>query len=720
VVVTAVGCRATSARNPAADPDVTARAAASALPPAVKTTREELVRAHTVGFKKLAYDPRRAAGLSCIQDKPSIALDREELELLAKNGFVTSRERTYASFALAYLDLYKFDMPVFVSSDAVLHAWHRSYDGLLVAVESNVLRGALDALLYRMRSRIEVSRASEPVRAELDTYLTVAHSLLKDLVLPAAHGGSDVRVAEFFALARDAHGSAGGELFGRGRSFDFGAFKPRGHYEKHPELIPYFRAMTWLSLVDFRPLETSADASTHFRAMDFQAFVAACETLDAQSLELWRSMDHLVSFLAGEHDNLTPEGLPALAAALGAKDEGELQLLPDAAVERAIRSGSYGLQRIMNYDAVKLPNAPELPLNRSFALFGPRYSLESHTLHAVTEDRVQGRQLPQPGDVAFATFGNDYALTQANALEKPDYVNALANMRALADREPEAFWQASLYSSWVWALRGLSPNLEQAPAASVTQTEGWARRLLATELASWSELRHDSVLYVKESHSASIICKYPDAYVDPYPDVFRRLATQATLAARAFSGFDRTFLDAGGVRTLESAVKYFERAQTILDELAVLSQKNARGEHLAVAELAFVNDMIVSHASGGGCGGHFTTYDGWYAELLNGADVTDPDVTVADVHVSQEEGVLHIGKQLPRRLVVSVDWPDGVRAYVGAMYSYYELVSSERLNDTEWAALTLSDPSWLAPVVAHTGLSAPHPPPAMVAPPSEP
>jgi Protein of unknown function (DUF3160) len=668
-----------------------------------KLSAEELERVHALSFTNIRYRPRPAADLSCIQKEPSVALDPAELALFDKNGFVTSRARPYPSFALGYLTLFKADLPVFVSADAILHAWHRSYDALLVAIERGVFQSSLDQLLGRMRERIDASRAPSEVRAELDTYLTVAHSLLKDDLLTPKHGGSAEQVKDFVGRARSADAAALVGLFGHARVVDFTQWKPRGHYEKHPELIPYFRAMLWLEQVDFRPIETQPDASTRYQADDFRAFVAARETMDEMSLGLWRSIDQLVSFFAGAHDNMTPEGLRRLADDLGAPNIAALQDQPDAAVELAIRRGGYGKQRIMGYPASKNPDAAELPLNASFGLFGQRYSLESHTLTAVTEDRVPGRQTPTGNDVAFSTFGNDFALALAHPsdLSKPQYVQALATMRALADGQDAATWQTSLSSGWVWALRGLSPDLQRPPAAEVTHTEAWARRLLATELASWSELRHDNILYAKQSYSVTILCKYPDAYVDPYPEVFRRLAAQAHLGLDALAHFDRTLLTLEPVKVLEEAGAYFERAKTILERLTAMSEQSAQGRRLSAADLTFVNDMITMHVSDAHvCGGPTTTYDGWYRDLMLGADVTDPDVTVADVHTSGD-GVLHVGKELPRRIVVSVDWPDGVRAYTGAVYSYHEVVSAKRLSDSEWAEMSPPDPEWLLPIVAH-------------------
>ena len=49
------------------------------------------------------------------------------------------------------------------------------------------------------------------------------------------------------------------------------------------------------------------------------------------------------------------------------------------------------------------------------------------------------------------------------------------------------------------------------------------------DAASWAELRHDTLLYAKQSYSAAAGCEYPDAYVDPYPAFYGKLEAFAGL-----------------------------------------------------------------------------------------------------------------------------------------------------------------------------------------------
>ena len=58
------------------------------------------------------------------------ALTPYETSLLDNNGFVVSSRLSRQTFLDAFTDIYNHDLPVYVSSDAILHAIHMSYDAM--------------------------------------------------------------------------------------------------------------------------------------------------------------------------------------------------------------------------------------------------------------------------------------------------------------------------------------------------------------------------------------------------------------------------------------------------------------------------------------------------------------------------------------------------------------------------------------------------------------
>ena len=55
---------------------------------------------------------------------------------------------------------------------------------------------------------------------------------------------------------------------------------------------------------------------------------------------------------------------------------------------------------------------------------------------------------------------------------------------------------------------------------------------LNTQLGSWAELRHDTLLYAKQSYTGIPACEYPDVYVEPYPELFAAIVKYAEQGAR--------------------------------------------------------------------------------------------------------------------------------------------------------------------------------------------
>ena len=644
----------------------------------------------------LGYTASQAEHYDCLQ-KSDFALDAQEQRILDQQGLVLTPQDEQRTFAMFYLQAFHEDLPVFISADAIMHAWHRAYDQLLIETERTAFSPLLTELLVGLRKRLLTAGAKPAVRDGLDEYLTVAHSLLLDQVQTPQAGGSAERVRKAFNAARSAEGDSL-ELFGKPRETDLTQFKPRGHYESQPDLIPYFRAMIWLGRMDFRALQTTPSGRQIFQRDQLEASVLTRELMDSKAMARWEAMDQSIAALIGRHDNATPKDVDTLLSALGAHNLKDVEKQSDAQLLAGMKKTAFGSQLILSDWMGKLEGVPPLPNNSAFALFGQRYTLDGHTLHSVVEDRVPHRQLPTALDVGFSVFRSNTALGLIGPeVGQTNLGGALASMRTLVDGQKEEYWTSSLYTLWLAALRGMSPE-DSAGLPKSMRTDAWARRTLLTQLGSWSELRHDTILYAKQSYSTYILCKFPDAYVDPYPEVYRRLAQSSDLGL----AFVKSLENVSGKK--HDAIRdYFSGAKQTFGKLEEMARRELEGKRLTTEQLAFVNDMIVAHESpgGGGCGGGGeTTYSGWYRQLFYTAEVQDPELTIADVHTS-EDGILHVGKHHPLQAVISIDDGSGPRVFTGAVYSFHQVVSKTRLSDAEWRLSQPHDEPWLAPILAH-------------------
>lgn len=677
---------------------------------------DALLAGRTVPFRgDLGYDPLAAVNLDLVQGS-ALALDGAELAALGADGFVITDRHRYPHFAYGYQTIYSQDLPVFVSADSILQAVHQSYDAVLAAIEVAALVPELETLLVSMRTRLEAASGLDAeTRADADLFLAVALSLLRDSVAGPVAGASDTDLAGLVALAQGGSGSSYVALFGTTRLVDFSQFLPRGHYAQSAVLQRYFRAMMWLGRIDFPLLRTNPTTGTPelFRRSVAAAF-ALRGLMDADALARWRRIDATVRAFVGEPDSMGPPDVDRLKADLGLAGD-DLSAVSDEALAAAIVAGAYGSQRILSQIVIQAPHEGTWPLAATFLFLGQRYVFDSHVFSNVVYDRVNLgasgvplRMMPNPLDVAYAALANDQAVQLLGPeLALYGYAPALESMRLLGDAHGPAFWNANLYNLWLEALRALSPRPDVASAVpAVAGTERWGRRLLQTQLASWAELRHDTLLYAKPSYTSGFTCEFPDAYVEPNPAFFARVEAFADAGAAAVAALP---LDPNSYLAT-SIVGYFERLRQVSGILRAMAEHQATGTPHDPEHLAFINRAVNVST---GCGGPPGIY-GWYADLFfdpGAAAKFDP--TIADVHTQPtDEGgmfvgrVLHVGTGYARLMVMTAETCAGPRAYAGVVSSYHELVTEQlqRLTDADWASRFGSgqsppDVPWLADLV---------------------
>ena len=677
---------------------------------------DELESQHALPtHETLGYDPLQAQHLDLIQ-KSALQLGTAELDVLARNGFVISSRQQFPSFTYGYATIYSQDLPVYISADSILDAVHRSYDTILASVEYSLLHGELLGLLTDLRAKLARQPESR-MRSDLDIYLAVPEALLgADSVIPAA-------ARALVTQAEMATGTATIKLFGVDRMEDFSQFKPRGHYTRSLPLQQYFRAMIWLGRLDFRLVETVGSPPEQLlRRPQVEAMLLLASLFDETALQRFTRIDETVRMFVGESDNMTLPQVPALLTALGVHDLSELAGISDATLKQALLSQGFGKQQIMSHLMAGGLDAP-VPLNTSFMLFGQRYTVDSHVLSNVVWDRTrQQRMMPNPLDVSFAALGNDQALGLLKPeLTRYEYAGDLAAMRLLVEQHDDAFWHANLYNDWLSSLRALSPQAAWltdpagAGMPAVTTTAAWGRRILDTQLASWAQLRHDTLLYAKQSYSGTAACEFPDAAVDPYPEFYAgiaRFAEHGSVLAEALKGAS----DVTGSDFAGQIGAYFRRLGSVATSLQGIALAQASHTALSAEQLAFINDAVVIKKVSVVCAS-IDQASGWYARLFfTPSDPLAFDPTIADVHTqpTDEVGnpigrVLHVGTGRPRVMVVTQDGCGEPRAYVGLSSSYYEQVTENwlRMTDPEWADKVRStippvEPAWMQELLPGT------------------
>jgi hypothetical protein len=663
----------------------------------------------------LPYDPLTAAGLDLLSAS-RLGVSDGERQALAHNGFAISERQVFPTFFYGYKAIYADHLPLYVSFDSVIHAVHRSYDAALMNIELAFLIPTLKGLLVDMQASLGSGVGTDlpaEVRADVDLYLTVARQLLGDTAAVPVAGATTSEVAALVAAAKGATGIQPVTLFGQSRYVDFSQFTPRGHYADDSRLTPYFQAMIWLGRTDLRFLQfdtSSPSAPPLFFRRQFLAALLLAELTDGDGrLDTWQQMDGVLHGFVGESDNMTVADFPRLQTAAGVTSAADLAAVPDEAIAQALLDGGFGIQRIASQILLVPSGGANAPLDRVFLFFGQRFVIDSEVFSDVVFDRVMGtpeRMMPRPLDVAFAALGNNAAvpLLGSDLATYPNYPAALHDARRLVDQHGDDFWGGSLYGAWLGALRGLSiPDGDPTMAAglpAVMQTEPWARRVINTQLASWAELRHDTLLYAKQSYTSFPLCDFPDAYVDPYPEAWAGIVRLAQLGQQIAA-----VLPSGAGTGLAS---YFASVETVATTLGAMAQAERAGQPLTSDQLAFINQAVDEVPMSAGCS-QVLVPQGWYVQLfLNPNDAQKVDPTIADVHTDPaDSAILHVATGLPRLMYVTVDGCDGPRAYAGVASSYFEQTTTnlQRLNDMQWSTQVMASPppadvGWMSDLVA--------------------
>jgi len=645
-------------------------------------------------------------------------LTPDERTHLKNFRFMVTERLSFTTFGEAFHEVYRKDLPVFVSTDAILQPLHKSYDEILKLIEYGMLRPRLEKIINQLydtfpqlADRYQTEAALDTALQDVDLYVTLAKSLL-DSTEAAPHLVSQEVVDRVWKTVQSEQ-MADIPLFStKLRHIDFSQFVVRGHYTdsfwyrgKQVTLRNYFRAMMWLGRIDFfltpppqNPWESNW-TKEDIRRMALGAYLLNELLGMADVNQPLNEMDTFIRFFVGESDNLTPDEFSIILSEAGISKPEEL--LNDASfdsLEHALLTSPEAGQKILSSVLMMNPTSttPDtLPV--SYRVFGQRFILDSYILgnlvypHIIYENKKIWRPMPDPLDAMFV-LGNDDALPLLkNDLDKYHYATQAWALRYLVDSYTPDFWGKSLYNTWLQAIRLLGPTHTSERVPFFMKTTAWHQEKLNTQLASWAQLRHDNLLYAKQSYTGGTGCSFPHSFVEPYPEFYRQIAVFAEKAG--------TFLSANcdpKFQFKDLIVHYFERLHDVTDTLAVLAQKELDGRLFSGGEQLFLKKMLFESMQSGS-----PPYTGWYADLYFYPEdaAFPPDYIVADVHTQPTDAdgnmvgrILHVGVGKINLGVFLAPSPSAnfePMAFVGPVFSYYEKITEnfKRFTDEEWQGL---------------------------------
>jgi hypothetical protein len=692
-----------------------------------------------------------------------LGLNETAEDIMRTNGFVILDYGQEDDIVVPYKDMKERGIPIFVTTDTLLHLYHIQFNEILKGIEE---REFFDALVDMSNAMLEQSvhdyenfddpELKESARRNV-AYFAVALNLLQTPTEDydeeklkqeiedwnkenpwAEKTFIPIRSVEFeipeyvmedvdkeIANITQHDGFHPSAIFNSDPNCicnfpccyceDYSQYVPRGHYTQSEQLKRYFKAMMWYGRMAFMLKGCNGDdaliSGRDANLSTIQAALIASE-LPAVSVnnrtaqEIWDRIYTVTAFFVGTADDLTPyeyqDALKNLSFKNASALSNESRLL-ELKVELAkMRSPEiYGGSGV----CVLYPPITEEKLyeclneTKGMHFMGLRFVPDSYMVQQLVSPAVgiytgngtpftmcytgagPARCSPRGLDI-MSVLGSDRAediLIEEGDTEyaglNTSYEKQLSELKLQFAGFNIADWNRNLYWGWLYALKPLLTEFRDG-YPTFMQTKAWQEKELQTSLASWTELRHDTILYAKQSYTPVLgsmpqLPKPVVGYVEPVPEFYARLLALTTMTEKGLADLDVFNEDEKG---------RLQNLEGILERLIDISKAELENEELIEDDYVFIRNFGESLDS-----------------VVTGVNDEGKETTIiADVHTDcNTERVLEEGVGYVDLILVAYIVPDG-RIIVGAgpVFSYYEFKQpmDDRLTDERWKEMLEMEP----------------------------
>jgi hypothetical protein len=595
-------------------------------------------------------------------------LTQKQREMIAQNGFVVTPTDSEQLFYVYEDNTYK-KIPSFVTTDSVLQVYHILYDYSLRSLENDYFYNDLIVLNNTMIKQLlleydyaENAEMKKTIMTMLG-YFGVSNLALGESLPAEFPQALEKLVKQEYDLISKAEEVEMSPLLGF--EIDYSLFKVRGHYTRSEELGKFFRAMSWYGIVPMPFYDTHGKRDEASAMKAIVTTLALCRAPEDSGVKLWENIYSTTSFYVGESDDITPYEI-AMVIQKVYSDTPDINEIPE-------KMDAF-------YDELKQLRKAEIVNKTPYAItqlqmrfMGQRYIADSEILQNLSDPRK--RPIPTGMDV-FAVFGSERAEELLDEIYQPKQLwdGYEANFNALKEKfgsQTIAEQINNLYNGWLYCLKSLTRRVGEGYPLFM-RNNAWEDKSLSTALGSWAEIRHDTILYGKQSAAECGGNEPPVGinYVEPNPEFFSRLLW-LTASTRENLG-ERGLLK-------DSMAHKLERFESMLEFLKTCAQKELNGEDLSPEEH---NTLVTYGGTLEYLSSSIAESDSWH---LIESDTDKNMAVIADVHTSDgyylEEAV-----GTAAEMYVAIYQNGKVYLTRGAVFDYYEFISDKRFTDEEWQA----------------------------------
>ncbi len=355
---------------------------------------------------------------------------------------------------------------------------------------------------------------------------------------------------------------------------DYSQYVPRGHYTRSDELKRYFKTMMWYGRMTYR----LRDIPETQRALLLIQALRNTENAEA----LWANIYDPTVFIVGKADDLSFHEYGVISDTVFGISPALTDFADDSLMAQFMDTARTLPPPQINSMWVWIWEDRD-EATQGFRFMGQRFTLDAYVFGQVIWRKVgtidNPRDLPKALDF-LAAMGSEEAYALLDDMGETDYENYVSQMEKVKS-EVETLeidsWTQNLYWNWLYTFFPLIETKDESYPAFM-RTQAWVRKDINTALGSYTELKHDTILYAKQvmaEMGGGMVDEPPIGYVEPNPEVYARLNA---LALMTYNGLlSRGLLSDITKNNLENLMDLLTFMQTV-------SEKELNGEPISDEE----------------------------------------------------------------------------------------------------------------------------------------
>lgn len=634
-----------------------------------------------------------------------------------ENNKIAMQKNAYAGYVSSddMIDLYaqlKYSkaIPIFITTDLLAHSQHLIFDRMLQYTEEEYFLPALqeltDAFIAALEARTD---APDQVRENAIQYFQVPQAIFRTGTVrtgdntygnyykysPRTSDEINQILSEYSEAVKKDYELIMNQspeteaIFGEDE--DFSQYKPRGHYTKNGLLETYFRAQMWYGRLHFSIVKPKGEGSVPQYILDKEAaMMLIVDTVhkDEDLYYKWSQLFEPVTTLIGMSDDLGFSDICPLWKEQNVTDFSEWASDPNNLGEfmtlcvETLRPPAITGQSVftMYSEPNEETGVPEAPMG--WRLMGQRFTYDSYVHEKVSPPRLLARDMVRGIDVmkAFGSKTADALLELTDYQTMPELKEVLNTLEKEFASYDSSFWNQTYYNQVLYQVK-TQATFEQGAGFYFTETPAWNIKSQIAAHGTWAELRHDTILYVKQVYAERAgdgdfeptyriePLPKPVHYVEPNIPFWEGSLASVSNLMKIYSYYG--ILDDDTESVLKRLIDIYQR---------LLAISKLEAEDLPVSEND--NDWIATVASS-------------LARLvlihING-EIADRNLLkmacIADVYTNAELGLcLEVGVATPMRLYIPLnDSQGGKRIAIGYGFTYVEFGHplDDRMTDEQW------------------------------------